>query len=223
MLASRLASMLGVVALVAGCATDAEEEAAPTGLAIDEDAHGVRGSFQDDVLGAVAFRVEAIRSQVQEIEVELRPADGTGERLLWFRIDRDRGVVEVDALAPDRDGEDALAPVHRALLLALSRALDGLGRHVRPELDTLRDLTSLWSEFPAGMEPRFAIGLRAGHGSASTCGYLGSYVRGTHDGWFEYRGSDRTTLNGVYLSTHAACRSLADEDTQGTRWWIDNT
>jgi hypothetical protein len=214
----RLAVSIGAIALAAGC-VEGEEPAGHGALQIAESAAGVRGSYEDDsaaALGRVEFRAERAGPDVLEIEVEL-----DGGLLLLFVIDHLGGVVEIDGYdaLDGRDRELTLAD--RALLRAFTGALDVLGRHVRPELATLRDLTSLWSEFPAGMEMQLGLLLPAERGSASTCSRLNSYVRGTHDGWFEYRWSDRTTLDAVYLSTHAACRSLADEDTQGTWWWID--
>lgn len=208
---TRFALGVGVLVLGASC-LGGEEVGGPGALSLDERPAGVTGSFQDDS-GVVAFRSERVREDLVEIEIELPGM------LLWFLVDQGGGVVEVDGYGAERGEDRQMSPADRMLLRGLSRALDELGPGVRPEIALLRDLASHWSQFPSGMEMQQAIFLPEERGAASLCGRLNSYVRGTHDGWWEFNWSDRTTLDGVYVSMHGPCRAIEDEDTQGTRWW----
>ena len=247
---SRLALGLGVVVLGAGClggeetgetgdATDVgdageaggvpEVEGGSPGdrgetglLLLQESPEGVVGSYHDDA-GAgprrVELRSERVGEDLVEIELELAPSG----LVLWFLIDRASGIMEVDGHGAELGEDREMTAADRRLLLDLSRALDELGPDVRIELSLLRDLASHWSEFPNGMEMQLAIVPSRLRGAASLCGRLSSYVRGTHDGWWEWNGSDRTTLDGVYLSLHGPCRSGDDEDSQTTRWWVGSS
>jgi hypothetical protein len=207
----RAPSWVAALFLTGACANGSGEEAAGVGL--EEDADGAAGALEDDA-GRIAFRSRAVGDGLLEVELEIDP----GGIVLSFLVDRARGVVEVDGYVGDT-GEDAeLGPDERQLLRQLAREIDLLGPDIGPELAAVRDLASHWSEFPTGKDMQFDVVLPVAESSASACAYLYHYVRGTHDGWWESNWSDRTTLDGAYLSMHGPCRGVASEDTQ-TTWW----
>jgi hypothetical protein len=215
-------ALLGVLALGPACAEPGEEATPPPGggLVLEDTAAGrVAGSWTDEAdpaPGRVSFDSRALDDGVIDIEIVV---DGIA---LTFLVDRARGVMQVDGYQLDTGEDAALSDRDRARLRATARALDQLGRDVPDALALTRDLASHWSEFPAGGEMQQPIVLPEPDSGASACAYLGSFVRGTHDGWWESSWTDRTTLNGAYLSMHGPCRSMTSEDSQTTWWWTDS-
>lgn len=233
---TKRAMMLSVTVLLAvGCGTQGTSSTTGS-LTLEESAGRATGSFTDTSaadLGRVDFTSHFV--DTNQLEVELRFHGMVVSELVDFT----RGVVEFDGYAADGSETQMLEDDHQ-LLLEFAHALDRLGDHVSDPVARARDFASQWSEFPMSMGMQFQSQMPVVRGAASLCGYVNSYVRGTHDCWATngdcpdghwylayadkgcVNGNDASTIDYTYMSMHAGCSGGTGVDDQTTWFWNGN-
>lgn len=217
---TRMMVALAVGTMAVGCGGGEPGPGSATGaLTIEATDDGVRGSFVDDSerdLGRVDFTSRYVDRGVLEIVLEFHGM------MITQLLDLESGVMELDGFAADNAEDTQMMVDDHALLLALSHAIDGLGADIDEPAAQVRDFASWYSEFPSGMDMQWLSLLPETRGASSLCWAINTYQGGTHDGWLESNWSDKTTIDGVWISRDGSCNAYTSDDNQGT-WWYSGS
>jgi hypothetical protein len=173
-----------------GCSGDVSGGSTAAGLTIEEEAGLARGTFIDEN-GEVSFTSRFVDTNVLEIVVDFNGLEITSI------TDWDSGVIEHDGFSVDTAESTQMMDEDRAVLIAFTRSLDGLGTGVSEPVERLRAFVNTWSEYPTSLDLQGVALMDEDRGWESLCAYRGQWIAATHDCGEGCKWYNPTCSNGI--------------------------